>query len=78
MFRKTIMALTAVAAVGAAVAAPTTADAGWRHHHRGFGFYGPALLGSAFITSAIIANGCYQRRWIDTPYGPRKVRVNVC
>ena len=89
MFRKTILALTAIAALATTVVVvPTSADAGWRgrhhghhfngHRRHGFGWYGPALIGSAIIGSAIIANSCYQRRWVETPYGPRKVRVNVC
>ena len=36
MFRKTILALAATVAVGAAMLTPTTASA-WHHHHHGHG-----------------------------------------
>ena len=86
MFRKTILALSAVAALGATVSAPATADAKpwkkkWHHHHRGHGWgvFGPALVAGALIGGAAIAvESCYERRWVETPYGLRKVRVYVC
>ena len=89
MFRKTIIALTAVAALSATAVAPTTASAGFKkfhghhgHHfrgHRGWGFFGPALVAGALLGGAAIAvDSCYQRRWVETPYGLRKIRVNVC
>ena len=87
MFRKTLLALTAIAALGVSVTAPTTADAGpfwkkkWHHHHghRGWGYWGPALGAAAIIGGAAIAvESCYQRQWVETPYGMRKVRVYVC
>jgi hypothetical protein len=47
MIRKSILALTGIAALSAAALAPTSASAwgkgGWGHHHHfhgGFGFYG--------------------------------------
>ncbi len=51
MFRKIILALSATAALGAAVLAPTAASA-WGHGHGhhgwrggyGFGFYGPTYV----------------------------------
>jgi len=88
MIRKTLLALTAIAALGAAVTAPTTASAWhkpwhkpWKHHHHnhGWGVWGPALGAAAIIGGAAIAvESCYRRRWVETPYGLRKVRVYVC
>ena len=84
MFRKTILALAAIAALGTTAFAPTTASAGHRHHHfarhHGWGFFGPALLAGALVGGVAIAAGasCYERQWVETPYGLRKVRVYVC
>jgi len=86
MIRKTLLALTAIAALGASISAPTTADAkpfGWwmhhHHHNHGWGVWGPALGAAAIIGGAAIAvESCYRRRWVETPYGLRKVRVYVC
>ena len=51
MIRKTILGLTAVAALGVAALAPTSASAwGFGHHHgwgHGFGFYGPGYVNYA-------------------------------
>jgi len=52
MIRKSILGLAAIAALGAAALAPTSASAfgfkgGWGHHgwgHGGFGFYGPGYV----------------------------------
>jgi hypothetical protein len=84
MIRKTILALTAVTAMAAAALAPTSASA-WHHHHHhrhghGLGLIGPALVAGALLGTAAIAAGpsCYQRRWVETPVGWRKVRVYVC
>ena len=50
MIRKTILGFAAVAALGAAALAPTSASAwglhGWGHHGwgHGFGFYGPGYV----------------------------------
>jgi hypothetical protein len=70
MIRKTILALTATAAIGAAALAPTAASA-WHFGHYGhfghFGFYrgfGPIVVGPSCI------------RWVETRFGLR--RVNVC
>jgi hypothetical protein len=89
MFRKTLIALTAVAALTAAALTPTSASAGWRGHwhggwhggwHRGYGWVAPAVVAGAIVTGAAIAasNRCYVRRWVHTPAGPRRVWVNVC
>ena len=75
MFRKLVLALGAAATLGAAAMAPTSASAwgfhghhGWGHGFR-FGIYAPAY----------IASSCYiSRQWVDTAYGPRLRRVEVC
>jgi len=74
MFRKTILALAGVGALGAAALAPTSALAwkgGWGHHHFGFGgiYVGPSV--AAY-------DGCMQKRWVDTRSGMCLRWVNVC
>ena len=78
MFRKTMFALTATVALGAAALAPTSASAwgfhsgGWGHGGWGphfgprFGFYGGGYV------------GCWRNQLVATPYGPVLQRVNVC
>ena len=81
MIRKTLIAATAVAALAATSMAPTTASAGHKFKHRHHGWVGPAIIGGALLTGAIIAaesRRCERRVWVDTEYGPRKVWVNVC
>ena len=66
--KKTALVLATVGALGAsAVAAPTPAEAHWRG---GFGFYAPIVYGGS---------SCYiVRRVVETPYGARVRRVEVC
>jgi hypothetical protein len=86
MIRKTLLALTAIAALGVSVSAPTTADAkGWgkkwghHHHHHGWGKWGPAVGAAAFFAGTAIAiDSCYRTQWVQTEDGPVKVRINVC
>ena len=84
MFRNTILALTAVAALTAGALAPTTASAkSWKygfhgyhghHHHFHRGYWGPR-----FIAAPLAYAGCYSvKRWVDTPWGPQRKRVTVC
>ena len=52
MIRKTLLGLTALAALGAAALAPTSASAWGFHHHGwghgfGLGFYGPGYVSYA-------------------------------
>ena len=83
MLRKFSLVVAAAAALGAAALAPTSASAGgwhhhggWhhRHHHHGWGprvfIGGPAYYGGY--------GGCYVRRLIPTPWGPRWRLVNRC
>lgn len=74
MFRKSIIAIAALATLATA-ALPTTASAHrWRH---GPGFvYGAVGLG--LLGAGIVAGSCYQYQWVRTPYGWRQVLVNTC
>jgi hypothetical protein len=78
MFRKTILAVAATAAIGAAALTPTAASAwgwhgGWHGWHGGF-FAGPAIR----IVTPSYADACTVRRWVETPFGPRVRFVNRC
>lgn len=80
MFRKIMLAVAATATIGAAALSTTAATAkplkwgGWHpHHHHHWGFYGAPL-----VVGAGIYSGCWVKKWIDTPYGPRLRRVYVC
>jgi len=83
MFRKISLALVAAASLGAAALAPTSASAwtggwhgGWHHgwHH---GWAGPRFFvgGPAYGYGY---GGCYVRRVVPTPFGPRWRLVNRC
>ena len=76
MFRKTVLALSALTVIGAAALAPTAASAkGGFHHHHGFGWgYG---AGAAYVAYTGY-NTCWVKRWVDTPFGPRLQRFYVC
>lgn len=79
--RKTMLAIAAAVALGTAtmttgaMAAPHGHFGGHGGFHGGWGggwgglyaFGGPAYYG-----------GCWQRRWVPTPYGMRWRLVNVC
>ena len=82
MIRKSILALTALTALGAAALAPTSASAltikggwgwggGWGHHHHfhgvGFGFYGPRYID--------VGPSCYYVKRINRYGNVRLVRV---
>jgi hypothetical protein len=88
MFRKTMFALTAAVALGAAALAPTSASAwgfhggwghggwghgGWGHGGWGHGGWGPRV---GFYGGGYV--GCWRNQWVATPYGPVLQRVNVC
>jgi hypothetical protein len=74
MFRKTILALAATVAVGAAMLTPTTASA-WHHHHHHHGLR--AFAFGAVIAAPVVAS-CYQYRLVETRRGLRRMLVNVC
>ena len=68
MFRKTILALTAIAALGTVALAPTAADAKKMH---GKHIHGLSLGYVAY-------DDCYQYRLVETRRGLRWRMVNVC
>ena len=81
MSRKLSLVAVAAASLGAAALAPTSASAwgghgwhgGWHHGHRG----GPRVVvgGPAYGYGY---GGCYVRRLLPTPWGPRWRLVNRC
>lgn len=83
MLRKLSLVAIAAASLGAAALAPTSASAwggghGWHHgggHHGGWGFGGPRF----YVGGPSYAyGGCYVRRLVPTPWGPRWRLVNRC
>jgi hypothetical protein len=86
MLRKLSLVAVAAASLCAAALAPTSASAhGWRHggwhhggwHHGGWGWGGPRV----FIGGPVYGygyGGCYVRRLVPTPWGPRWRLVNRC
>jgi hypothetical protein len=83
MLRKFSLVAAAAAALGVAALAPTSASAwgggwhhGWYHHHHGWG-WGPRVVigGPAYFGGY---GGCYVRRLVPTPWGPRWRLVNRC
>jgi hypothetical protein len=79
MIRKTIFAVATIAAIGAAALIPTEASAGGGgkggkgggHHHHGLWGLG---LGLALSAPLVYGYSCW--KWVETPYGFRK--VNIC
>jgi hypothetical protein len=67
-----------------AAAAPNHAAGGWRDHGRHFRGYGfglgglYAFGGSDYYGYDYYGDGCWQRRWVPTPYGMRWRLVDVC
>lgn len=81
MFRKTLLAVSALAVIGAASLAPTAASAGgggWKHHHHNKHHGWGHGHGYGYGVSYVGYNNCWTKRWIDTPFGPRLKRVYVC
>ncbi|MCA1466697.1 MULTISPECIES: sulfur globule protein precursor [unclassified Bradyrhizobium] len=92
MLRKLSLAAVAAAALGAALA-PTSASAHWqggghgggRHHghahhhhghHHGHGWGGPRFYAGGPVSYGY--GGCYVRRLVPTPWGPRWRLINRC
>jgi len=78
MLRKLSLVAVAVASLGAAALAPTSASAwgGWHHGWGGWGgprivVGGPAYYGGGY-------GGGYVRRLVPTPWGPRWRLINRC
>ena len=86
MLRKLSLVAVAAAALGAAALAPTSASAwgggthhgGWHHHHHHHGWGGHRVFigGPAYYAGGY--GGCYVRRLVPTPWGPRWRLVNRC
>jgi hypothetical protein len=79
MLRKLALILVAAASLGAAALAPTSSASahgwhgGWHHGWGGPRFLvgGPVYYGGGY-------GGCYVRRLVPTPWGPRWRLVNRC
>jgi hypothetical protein len=84
MLRKLSLVAVAAASLGAAALAPTSASAGgwhhggWHRHHHHHGWGGPRVFigGPAYYAGGY--GGCYARRLVPTPWGPRWRLVNRC
>ena len=82
MLRK--LSLVAVAALGLAALAPTSASAHWHGghgggwHHGGWGWGGPRIVVGGPYLAYGAYGGCYVRRLVPTPWGPRWRLVNRC
>ena len=87
MLRKLSLAAVAAAALGAAALAPTSASApgwhhgwhhGWYHHHHGWGWGPRVVVGGPAYFGGGYGGGCWVRRLVPTPWGPRFRLVNRC
>jgi hypothetical protein len=76
MLRKLSLVAVAAASLAAAALTPTSASAWAGRHHHGFGWGGPRVVvaGPAYYGYG----GCYVRRLVPTPWGPRWRLVNRC
>jgi hypothetical protein len=87
MLRKLSLVAVAAASLGIAALAPTSASAfpghgwhgGWHGgFHRGFGFGPRFFVGGPAYYGYYGYGGCYVRRLVPTPWGPRWRLVNRC
>jgi hypothetical protein len=80
MIRKTMIAIAATVALGAAALAPTAASAkGFGGFHGGHGFHGGfGWRGGYGITVVDAGVSCLQYRWVETYRGMRRRLVDVC
>jgi|ERR1700674_4614207 hypothetical protein len=94
MLRKLSLVAVAAASLGVAALAPTSASAHWHGgwggggwhggwHHGGWGWGGPRFFvgGPAYYGGGYYGGGyggCYARRLVPTPWGPRWRLVNSC
>ena len=74
MLRKLSLAAVAAVALGAALA-PTSASAHWHGGYHGWG--GPRFYARGPVVSYGYG-GCYVRRLVPTPWGPRWRLINRC
>ncbi|MET4038735.1 sulfur globule protein precursor [Bradyrhizobium sp. RT6a] len=84
MLRKLSLAAVAVVALGAALA-PTSASAHWHGggwHGGGGWHHGHSWGGPRFYARGPVVSygngGCYVRRLVPTPWGPRWRMINRC
>ena len=77
MLRKLSLVAVAAASLGVAALAPTSASA-WGGHGGGWGWGGPRFFvgGPAYYSYGY--GGCYLRRLVPSPWGPRWRLVNRC
>jgi hypothetical protein len=82
MLPKISLALVAAVSLGAAALAPTSASAwgGWHHGRGGPRFFagGPVYVGGPAYYGNGYYGGCYVRRLVPTPFGPRWRLFNRC
>jgi hypothetical protein len=84
MLRKLSLVAVAAASLAAAALAPTTASAwgghGWHGgwHGGGWGFGGARVFVGGPAYYGYGHGGCYVRRLVPTPWGPRWRLVNRC
>ncbi len=76
MFRKTIIAIAATAALAIA-ALPSTASAKKWGHHGGWRVGVGVGVGLGLIGAGVAAS-CDRYEWVPTRYGMRQVLVNYC
>jgi hypothetical protein len=77
MLRKITLSALAVAALGLTALAPSTADAKhWHKHHHHWG-HKHVYVGGPVVYGGVYA-GCWIKRWVPTPHGPRLKRIYVC
>ena len=79
MFRKLSLAAVAVVALGAALA-PNTASAHWHGGWGGHGYHGGWGAPRFYVGGPVSYGygGCYVRRLVPPPWGPRWRLVNRC
>ena len=80
MIRKTMLAIAATVALGAAALAPTAASAKYLGGGHGFhgGFHGGFGWRGVGITVVDPGVSCLQYRWVETYRGLRRRLVDVC
>jgi hypothetical protein len=86
MLRKLSLVAVAAASLGAAALAPTAASAqpgwhgGWHGGgwHHGWGWGGPRIVLGGPAYYGYSYGGCYVRRLVPTPWGPRWRVINRC
>jgi hypothetical protein len=80
MIRKTMIAIAATVALGAAALTPTAASA--KHFGGGFGFHGGygfhGGMGFRGYGVTLVGPSCLQYRWVETYRGLRWRPVDVC